>query len=237
MTLQASSLNSYSSKRSSACSRLTILLFAFLLASTSAFSIPPSKTLPNRGQGIQAINLADVSGFYETYPLESAVLTFGFKASVADGIAQFKASQDQFSLEFRRNLGYVLYGGLFLGIVCHMEYDYLFPLLFGTEEAHVFEKVVFDNFVTAPLIWLPPVYFIKALIYDYSMKEGLQKYIDDVQQNGLLWRYWQVWIPAQSFSFSVVPDHLRPPFMAFISFFWFIIFSSVSSKSDELEEA
>ena len=181
------------------------------------------------------MTLAEVSEFYQTYPLQSAVLTCGFKASIADGIAQFKAkTTEKFSLEFRRNAAYVLYGGLFVGIMCHLEYDHLFPILFGTEKAHVLEKVLFDDFVSAPLMWLPPAYFIKAMVYDYPIKEGFQKYIDDIQNNDLLLRYWSIWVPAQSISFSVVPDHLRVAFMASVSFFWFILFSSVSSKSDDV---
>jgi hypothetical protein len=182
------------------------------------------------------MTLGDVSDFYATYPLQSAVLTCGFKASVADGIAQIRnaSSLDRFSLEFRRNVAYIIYGGLFIGIMCHMEYDFLFPIMFGAEQSLqiIAEKVLFDCFVSAPLMWLPPAYFIKALMYDYPLKEGLENYITDIKENQLLLRYWAVWLPAQSFSFSMVPDHLRVAFMALISFFWFIIFSSVASKND-----
>lgn len=177
----------------------------------------------------------EVSDFYQNFPIQSAVLTCGFKASIADGIAQLKAMKDKAAvvdLELQRNLAYVLYGGIFVGIMCHVEYNEVFPLLFGTEEPHVLEKVFVDDFISAPLMWLPPAYFIKAWIYDYSMKEGLQKYIHDIRHNGLLFKYWSVWVPAQTVSFSCVPDHMRVAFMACISFFWFIIFSTVASKSD-----
>jgi len=182
------------------------------------------------------MTLADVSELYQTYPLQSAILTCGFKASIADGIAQLKAisSLNINNIEMRRNLAYIAYGGIFVGLMCHMEYNHLFPLMFGTEQslAIVAEKVIFDCFVSAPLMWLPPAYLIKALVYDYPMQEGLEKYVTDVKTNGLLWKYWSVWVPAQSISFSVVPDHLRVAFMAFVSFFWFIMFSTLSSKGD-----
>ena len=136
-------------------------------------------------------------------------------------------------LEFRRNIAYIIYGGIFIGALCHYEYDVLFPILFGTEHNLVtsIKEVLFDNFITAPIVWLPPAYFVKAVMYNYPLKEGLNRYINDITKNGLLKKYWSVWLPAQSVSFTVVPDHLRVVFMACVSFFWFILFSTVSSNS------
>jgi protein Mpv17 len=176
------------------------------------------------------MSLQEVSDFYQTYPMQSAVLTCGVKASLADGVAQLKSSP---IFQLRRNFAYVIYGGIFIGLMAHMEYDHLFPLMFGEGHGHVVEKVLFDDFVSAPLMWLPPAYLIKAMVYDYSLEEGLQKYWYDIQNNALLQRYWTIWVPAQSISFSVVPDHLRVAFMASVSFFWIIMLSTLSSKSDE----
>ena len=136
-------------------------------------------------------------------------------------------------LEFRRNVAYIIYGGIFIGALCHYEYDVLFPILFGTNHNLVtsIKEVLFDNFVTAPIVWLPPAYFVKAIMYNYSLTEGLNRYSNDITKNGLLKKYWTVWLPAQSVSFTVVPDHLRVVFMACVSFFWFILFSTVSSNA------
>ena len=183
------------------------------------------------------MSLSDVSDFYAQFPLQAAVLTCGVKASAADGIAQARAPRAGAwdwgeDLEFRRNLAYVLYGGIFVGALCHYEYDVVFPLLFGDEGGMwtAAKEVLLDCFVSAPLVWLPPAYLIKAVVYDYPLTEGLQKYRDDVLENGLLQKYWTIWVPAQSVSFTVVPDHLRVAFMAAVSFFWFILFSTVSSN-------
>jgi len=112
------------------------------------------------------MGLEDVSEFYEDFPLQAAVLTMGVKASIADGIAQVRALQSGLEtkwyhdLEFRRNFLYMIYGGLFIRALGHYEYDVIFPELFGTEQslATSFKEVLFDNFVTAPLAWLPPAY-------------------------------------------------------------------------------
>jgi len=190
-----------------------------------------------------SMSLSDVSEFYADFPLQAAVLTCGIKASVADGIAQIRSLESPLrkleDIEFRRNLAYVLYGGIFIGALCHYEYDVMFPILFGIEHnlSTSIKEVLFDNFISGPIMILPPSYLIKAIIYDYSLREGLQKYVNDIKSNGLLLKYWSIWIPAQSVSFTVVPDHLRVVFMASVSFFWFILFSTVSSSSDEKEMA
>ena len=80
-------------------------------------------------------------------------------------------------------------------------------------------------------MWLPPAYLVKAVLYNYSFKEGLEKYWADIKE-GLLLKYWALWLPALSFSFSTVPDHLRVAFMAVVSFFWFIIFSASSAETE-----
>jgi Mpv17 / PMP22 family len=184
------------------------------------------------------MTLEDVNTFYQTYPLQAAVLTCGVKASFADIIAQVRNwSESEKAIELKRNAAYIIYGGIFIGLMCHIEYDWIFPILFGTghDIQTVAEEVLFDNFVSAPLMWLPPAYFIKAVMFDYPLKEGLDRYFTDIEE-GLLTKYWLVWLPAQTFSFSVVPDHLRILFMAMVSFGWFIVLSSAQSQTDEAAE-
>lgn len=234
----------------------------------TAFSTPITHTSTTNSASRMIIHkhqmtLSDMSDLYANFPLQSAILTCGVKAHVADGIAQVRSETDR--LEFRRNLAYVLYGGIFVGGMCHLEYDYIFPALFGNDHSitTIFEEVIFDNFISAPLFWLPPCYLIKSAVYDYPMKEGLEKYVHDIKHNGLLTKYLSIWIPAQSISFSVIPgelhpafifvrlvlctidsilisssftsfyktptEHLRIVFMASVSFFWFILFSTVAS--------
>lgn len=180
------------------------------------------------------MTLEDVNTFYSTYPLQAAVLTCGLKASLADGVAQVRSwTASEHAIEMRRNAAYIIYGGIFIGLMCHMEYDFLFPQLFGTahDVGTIASEVLLDNFVSAPLMWLPPAYFIKAIIYGYPMQEGLDRYVTDVKE-GLLLKYWAIWLPAQTISFSFVPDHLRIVFMACVSFGWFIVMSSAQAQTD-----
>ncbi|CAJ1959885.1 unnamed protein product [Cylindrotheca closterium] len=266
-------------------------------------TIQPNTRTSSIQSSSTALNMAfsDISDFYANCPLQAAVLTCGFKASVADVIAQIKgASPDEeeeeededssFSpmtimesshmveepqehqdnhfdfenpmenfesmvedidlspiedLDGKRNFAYIIYGGIFIGLMCHLEYDYAFPLMFARNgvdyavQQHVpqtiLSEILFDNFISGPLLWLPPAYLIKAVVYDYSFKEGLEKYVHDIKENDLLKRYWQIWLPAQTISFSVVPEHFRVVWMASVSFFWFILFSTLASKTDDVD--
>ena len=246
-TVNAFSSPSLSSSSSSSSYRLHDRMKADMFRSA------PTSTSTSSSSSRLGMSLQEVSDFYATYPLQSAILTCGFKASIADSIAQFKDRMKGFVVEShehdgnndesdhwweaRRNTAYVIYGGLFVGLMCHMEYNVLFPVMFGTENTPTtfISKVLFDNFISAPLMWLPPAYLIKAVLYDYSLGEGLEKYWRDIRDEGLLLKYWTIWVPAQTVSFSVVPDHLRVAFMASVSFFWFILFSSVSSNGDNTD--
>jgi len=182
-------------------------------------ALPPNDTTNNRFNSEYEENRDDIFIDFSTLPPHAPTTT-----------SSYEWMSD---LEFRRNLAYILYGGIFIGAACHYEYDVLFPILFGTQHtlSTSIQEVLFDNFVTAPLAWLPPAYIIKALLYNYPVGEGMNKYVTDIMEHGLLKKYWTIWVPAQSVSFTVVPDHLRVVFMASVSFFWFILFSTVSSSS------
>ena len=220
---------------------------AFHTTTSSRISSPTLNrpTTTSSSSSLNAFSIEDVSHLYEVYPLQSAMVTCGVKASVADAIAQVQAflkvqsnnedenaKGEEFLLEIRRNFAYIIYGSLFVGALCHLEYNVLFPYLFGTshEWTTVIKKQFFDNFISGPWIWLPPAYFIKAIMMDYPLAKGWENYVHDVKHEGLLFKYWALWIPAQSITFSVIPDHLRVAFMASVSFFWFILFSALSAN-------
>jgi len=207
------------------------------------------------GGGPLSAVLGGLNAFFLSYPLISAVTTCSVKGCLADFIAQKRNNADGDNNEaseksssslqssptkptkkpfsFRRNAAYILYGGGILGVFCNIMYNFVYPFLFGRLDGivHLIAIVSFDNMITAPLLWLPPVYFVKAILYGNPLKSGFHKYINDIKLRGLLTKYWTVWWPAQIVNFSLVPAHLRILFMAGISFFWLIVLSCVSSNS------
>jgi len=186
-----------------------------------------------------------LNNFYKASPIASAFITCGLKASVADAIAQTRESNARKSLEHKkvnkantksisRNIVFMLYGGLYLGIGQHYLYNHIYPMLFGTANSInvVLTKVVFDVCFISTMITLPLPYFTKALIFGYSMKTGLTQYLEDIIHKGLWFKNLIVWTPVQCLTFSVVPEHLRVSFIAAFGFFWLILFSSICSRTE-----
>lgn len=228
----------------------------FTMAFQSSLMIPPKHrfgtSYPKRklelGQSPLVFDIPNavstIDSFFKSSPYTAAFITCGIKASAADFLAQKreivkKTSQEEKNnstvekkIEIQRNLAFILYGGLYQGIAQYYIYNILFPSWFGAgnDMSSVAIKVAFDMFVISPLLCLPIAYLTKSVIYGKSWKDGLTKYKYDLVKNKLLQTYCTIWIPVQALTFGVVPPHLRIAFIAFVSFFWLIILSTVSSK-------
>mmetsp|Transcript_18424 Transcript_18424/g.43009 ORF Transcript_18424/g.43009 Transcript_18424/m.43009 type:complete len:269 (-) Transcript_18424:107-913(-) len=210
------------------------------------------QTHTSRVGALNSSALDAVDSFYRTMPLASAFLTCGVKASLADTVAQTRTGlaissaleesdgSDTLSVEAtspfdsRRNVAFLLYGGLYQGMAQEIIFNEGFPLVFGhgTDAVTVLSKVACDSFLVTPLLCLPVAYVVKSVIFDYSIQEALSRYVDDVINNKLLIRYWSLWGPMQCLTFGVVPEHLRIAFIAAISFIWVIIFSSITAQGE-----
>jgi hypothetical protein len=204
--------------------------------------------------------IAALDAFWKTQPYLAAGLTCGIKASAADIVAQkrhFKLREEEQQLpdndddeeksisaesigqktDYQRNLAYLLYGALYQGVCQEFVYNHLYPAWFGTGTSVgvVVTKVLFDLLVQTTLVTLPIAYLTKALIYQYSFGEALRRYVDDIQNHGLLKKYVLLWGPVQCLTFSIVPEHLRVTFIAFVSFFWLITLSTIASRTAVLD--
>jgi len=196
-----------------------------------------------------------VEEFYTESPVQAAFLTCALKASAADAVAQLGqlSAMDADSslkragevgpqhdlpllnIQIPRNLAFLLYGGMYQGVAQHFIYNVFFPAWFGhtTDPLTVACKVLTDITFLGPLVSLPISFAIKSAVYGSSSPflEGLEKYKYNVVQNDLLFKYWMLWAPVNTVTFSVVPEHLRILFMASISFFWLICLSSLSNTA------
>jgi len=182
-----------------------------------------------------------VNTFFVQFPYVAAFTICGIKASAADFVAQRKDArnsiiqqeQKQSRFEVRRNLAFLFYGGAYQGCCQEFLFNHIFPALFGESTAPltVLSKVSFDMLVVSPFLCLPVAYIIKGAIYRQSFNEALRRYINDVKDKNLIFKYWSVWGPVQCLTFTIIPEHFRITFIAFISFFWSIILSSISGGS------
>jgi hypothetical protein len=201
-----------------------------------------------------------VEEFYTESPVQAAFLTCALKASAADAVAQLRQltvtdteSNSKgvdnrglhhdlpfLNIQIPRNLAFLLYGGMYQGVAQHFIYNVLFPDWFGhgTDVLTVACKVLTDITFLGPCISLPISFAIKAAVYGSSnpFADGLKKYEQNVVEKDLLFKYWMLWAPVNTITFSVIPEHLRILFMASISFFWLICLSSISNKTPVSEE-
>ena len=179
--------------------------------------------------------LARLPYFYKTYPLQASIATCGFNSVFADTISQVQALKRKSLVSkfaWKQTLSSVIYGTTILGIGSSLVYTKLMPTLFpGSGVGAILSQACLDNFVCAPLLWLPPAYMIKAaLVHQEPVLKSMQTYVKAVREEKLLHRYWTMWLPAQMFTFSVVPKHLRVLSTAAFSFIWFLILTKITSQ-------
>ena len=210
----------------------------------------PQQTFSPMTTSLKAFDVAGtasaVDAFYHSQPYAAAFMTCSFKASAADLVVQSQTDEPQQdeksgtagSLDFdmQRNVGFLLYGGIYQGCVQEYLYNHVFPSVFGDSHSWVtvLEQVALDMVVLTPFLCLPVAYAMKAVLSaDDNLLDGLRKYVSHVQNEGLLVRYWSIWAPVQFLTFGFVPSHLRIPFIAFVSFFWLMILSNISSQDTQ----
>lgn len=224
---------------------------SFVIQGGVGYPRPPQRAIRTKTTSLQAFDIAGtasaVDAFYHSQPYAAAFMTCSFKASAADLVVQSQTdeqkqveekSRRQGSLDFdiQRNVGFLLYGGIYQGCVQEYLYNHVFPSVFGDSNSWltVLEQVALDMVVLTPFLCLPVAYAMKAILSaDDSVLDGLRKYVSHVQNEGLLLRYWSIWAPVQVLTFGFVPSHLRIPFIAFVSFFWLMILSNISSQDTQ----
>lgn len=196
--------------------------------------------------------LQAVDQFFVSSPYTTAALVCGFKASAADAVAQFqewktstvkkKTGDDNVDIaleaDWKRNIAFVAYGSLYQGLTQEFIYNHLYPVWFGTGSAWtvVLSKVVFSLLVQTTLLTLPSLYLIKGIIERTNLKEALGKYVDDVKTQQLLQKFYYLWGPVLTMTFSVVPQQWRVTFIAVVSFFWLIILSKISNNMSDADK-
>lgn len=236
---------------------LLVVLSFCVLQTTDAFSLAsPSIRLINSKvsssiakprfrhateQRLFSESLVVVESFYKSAPYVAAALTCGVKASAADFVAQTRHIRKRgetggdsittTTFQTARNVAFLCYGAFYQGMAQEFIYNHLYPMWFGTSSLPltVLKKMLFDVCIQTPFVTLPVAYFFKAIVFQHSPKEAIRRYTEDVMERGLLQKYVLLWAPVQTLTFSVVPAHLRISFIAFVSFFWLIVFSSLTA--------
>lgn len=199
-----------------------------------------SSHLPAKGRAEGGLNLVmdtalasvftALNGWFKTFPYSSAFCIAALKATLSDIITQIHEGK---GIVWQRTLAFLLYGGLYQGCVQYLIYNTCFSTWFGSGEdlRTVVVKVCFDQFVHSPFLALPVAYMFKAVVFNYPLRKGLERYIFDARRD-LLVTCWIFWIPIQFATFGIIPQHWRITFIALASFFWLMALSRISSRHD-----
>ena len=186
-----------------------------------------------RGGGLGS---SSINHFFKAHPYAAAFSVCALKASAADTIAQkienSNKKMEKPVFQFKRNFAFICYGGLYQGCFQEYLYNHVFTQVFGLDNRPMtaFKKVSFDAVIISPFLCLPIAYIIKAIVFKQALAKGLQRYVYDVTNNGLLTKKTLFWAPINLFTFTVVPEHMRITFVACFSFFWLILMSSIAGK-------
>jgi hypothetical protein len=142
-------------------------------------------------------------------PLGTAFSTCFLKGSASDGVSQ-KVVERRECMDWRRNLVFACFSGLYLGIGQHYVYNVAFTRVFGagTDVATAVKKVLADSFVHVPLLYLPLYYPFECVALGQGTPiDGLRRYRADSYD--VLTTYWTAWPAVHFINFTIMPKVRR----------------------------
>lgn len=92
-------------------------------------------------------------------------------------------------------------------------------------------KVFIDQALHHPLMYFPAFYMLKGAVEGRALEDTVAKYRTELWDN--LKACWMIWVPAQFVNFTLVPLHLRIPFVAGVSFAWTVVISVMRGTLDK----
>ena len=180
-----------------------------------------------------------------TRPLTLACVTSCAKATAADAVVQ-TCVERRAELARERSCAFALFGFVWMGAGQYLVYvRILDSLLPRTTNATAVAKVVLDQFIHVPLVFMPLFYLTDGWVEAVARGEEVlaclphaahhasYRYKREIRETMLA--NWQIWLPAQFVCFRLVPGHLRVPYVACVSFVWTMVLSVLQGKFARLE--
>ena len=221
--------------------------------SNSINLVLPWQSRPRLSHDESSLNLiGTIDAFMQAAPYATAFIAGGIESSAADFVAQIQEQQSlrlfsnmkgrqqyldglkrKTQIDWKRNISFLLYGGLCLGIAYEWIYNVLFPKMFGasTNLPSALGMTIFECFVISPFLSIPFSYLISAAISRKSFRKAIRNYWRDATKNGLLTTYCAFFGPFQVALFVFVPAHLRMTVTSAVSFIWCIVLSKAAAKA------
>ena len=183
-----------------------------------------------------------------THPLETKVGTAAVLATVGDAIAQ-KSSDASKEYDLSRGVSFALFAAMYTGAFQHYwfrwentklaftaaELSPTLALLFASAAVLPIAKLVLNQFVVVPFLYMPLFFAFTGHMAGLSAEESL----DRVKQmyGPIILRNYSYWLPAQFIQFALIAPEWQIPYVCFASLIWTIILSSVSSATATPAEA
>lgn len=172
----------------------------------------------------------------QRYPFGTGVVTTVVKTSAADLFAQ-KVLEKREDVDWKRHGVFITFGLVYLGGFQYYLYNHLFvrwcagmtAVLGHKGSAPI--KTFIDQAIHHPFCYFPVFYGMKGYVEGRSPSGIYEKYRAELWENCKA--LWTIWVPAQLVNFSVVPRHLRIPFVAGVSFAWTVIISVMRGALDD----
>jgi len=191
-------------------------------------------------------------GVIQANPFSSQVAIATAKTSVADLLTQRRVEKKE-KIDWNRNLSFVLFGGLYLGVIQWLLYVRLYQRLFGSAMMKFINQplrqklqnkaglralggqIVLDLAVITPILYWPSLYIFKA-----GLDQNLVSLKDKMASAFVMWKTNFIednlymigfWLVLDVFLYGFTPIYLRLPFNHIASFLWCLILSGL--RGDE----
>lgn len=176
----------------------------------------------------------------QRYPFETGVVTTVVKTSAADLFAQ-KVIEGRDQVDWKRHSVFVTFGFFYLGGFQYYLYNHLFVKWCAGMTAALGHKgsapikTFIDQAIHHPFFYFPVFYGLKGYVEGRSPTAIYEKYRAELWDNCKA--LWTIWVPAQLVNFSVVPRHLRIPFVAGVSFAWTVVISVMRGALEGMQQS
>eukprot|EP00775_Hariotina_reticulata_P003648 gene3648-3909_t len=166
----------------------------------------------------------------QKYPFQTGVITTVVKTSAADMFAQ-KVIEKREEMDWKRHGVFLTFGLVYLGGFQYYLYNHLFVKWCAGMTAALGHKgaapikTLIDQGIHHPFFYFPVFYGMKGYVEGRAPSAIYERYRAELWDNCKA--LWTIWVPAQLVNFSVVPRHLRIPFVAGVSFAWTVIISAL----------
>jgi len=193
--------------------------------------------------------LSAIGHIARTHPFKFGTVFSCAKTSFSDWLVQTQVEKRE-HIDWRRNGTFAAFGFFYLGMVQYTLYVPIFSRMFPGAAAYaaaplraklkdvagtrnMITQVVLDQFVHHPIAYFPVFYCLKEVVNGGTMSGGIEKYKVNYKED--LVALWKLWVPSTIINFSLMPMHMRIPWVASTSLIWTCIISYMRGGNTETD--